>query len=79
MVWKMMMLVRYHHSKVKNLFKLYETNKGTIQHNHEDDSFYFRLADDVTMASYVDSELKIEDPNGQFNDHVTFANSLMAK
>lgn len=58
---------------------LYETNKGTIQHNHEDDSFYFRLADDVTMASYVDSELKIEDPNGQFNDHVTFANSLMAK
>ena len=58
---------------------LYITDKGTIQHNHEDDSFYFRLADDVTMASYVDGELMIEDPEGQFNNHVTFANALMAK
>lgn len=60
---------------------LYLTNKGTIQHNHEADSFYFRLADDVTMASYVDvdGELMIEDPEGQFNEHVAFANVLMNK
>lgn len=58
---------------------LYITDKGTIQHNHEDDSFYFRLADGVTMASYVDGELMPEDPEGLFNEHVTFANTLMAK
>lgn len=58
---------------------LYETNKGTIQHNHEDDSFYFRLADNVTMASFIDGELMVEDQDGKFNDFITFANVLMAK
>ncbi|EMF5212047.1 TPA: hypothetical protein ACXDFY_003853 [Enterobacter roggenkampii] len=58
---------------------LYITSNGTIQQNQEDDSFYFRLADGVTMASYVDGELMPEDPEGLFNEHVTFANTLMAK
>ncbi len=58
---------------------LYITNKGTIQQNHEDDSFYFRLADDVTLSTYINGQLLSEDPDGLFNDHVTFANALMAK
>ncbi|PWW04962.1 hypothetical protein [Mangrovibacter plantisponsor] len=58
---------------------LFFTDKGTVQHNHEDDSFYFRLADDVTMASYVDGELMPEDPDGKFNDFITFANGVSTK
>ena len=58
---------------------LYITDKGTIQQNNEDDSFYFRLADDVTFSTYINGQLMSEDPEGQFNDHVTFANAMMAK
>ncbi|EPJ5332946.1 TPA: hypothetical protein JHJ51_000962 [Enterobacter cloacae] len=55
---------------------LYITDRGNIQDNH-DGSFYFRIDDGLTMASYVDGELMPEDPDGKFNDFVEFANTLV--
>lgn len=55
---------------------LYMTNKGTIQHNIEDGSFYFTRLDN-TMASYVDGKLMIEDPNGEYDEFIEFANTIL--
>ncbi|TWD33394.1 hypothetical protein [Pantoea sp. SJZ147] len=56
---------------------LYFTDKGTIQHNHEDDSFYFTDNAD-RMVAYVDGELQ-QDVKGRFDEFVEFANTVISK
>lgn len=56
---------------------LYFTDKGTIQHNHEVDSFYF-TDNNGRMVAYVDGELQ-QDVQGHFDDFVEFANSVISK
>ncbi|POD96420.1 hypothetical protein [Pectobacterium odoriferum] len=63
------------HGQAK-LQTLYFTDKGTVQHSHEDDSFYF-IHDDETMATYVDGKLMTEDPNGEYNEFIDFVNDVM--
>ncbi|UXO67329.1 hypothetical protein [Pantoea dispersa] len=55
---------------------LYMANKGTIQHNHEDGSFYFRDNAD-RMAAYVGGELQ-QDDQGHFDEFVEFAKGVLA-
>ncbi|WNK56742.1 hypothetical protein RM151_11600 [Pantoea agglomerans] len=56
---------------------LYYTDKGTVQHNHADDSFYF--TDKAgRMVAYVDGELQ-QDVDGHFDEFVEFAKYLMSK
>lgn len=56
---------------------LYITDKGTVQHNHEDDSFYFT---DTAgrMVAYVNGELQ-QDVQGHFNEFIEFAKGVMSK
>ena len=62
---------------MKVLQTLYFTDKGTVQHNHEDDSFYF--TDKAgRMVAYVDGELQ-QDVQGHFDVFVEFANSVISK
>lgn len=62
---------------MKVLDTLYITDKGTVQHNHEDDSFYF--TDNAgRMVAYVDGELQ-EDVQGHFDEFVEFAKGVISK
>ncbi|WP_445663104.1 hypothetical protein [Enterobacter soli] len=54
---------------------VYITNKGNIQFNNKDGSYYF-FHSNGKMATYINGELMIEDPNGKFDDFIKFVNSL---
>lgn len=56
---------------------LYITDKGTVQHNHEDDSFYFtdKAGRKVT---YIDGQFQ-QDVQGHFDEFAEFANSVISK
>jgi hypothetical protein len=54
---------------------VYITDKGTVQHNHVDDSFYF-TNNAGRMVSYFDGELQ-EDVQNDFNEFITFANEVL--
>lgn len=56
---------------------VYMTDKGTVQRNHSDDSFYF-TRNDNTSAIFIDGKLQIEDSNGDYNDFIIFANGVLA-
>ncbi|HHG8587712.1 TPA: hypothetical protein ACPYUC_000120 [Citrobacter koseri] len=60
-----------------SLQTLYFTDKGTVQHNHGDDSFYFTDKAGC-MVAYVDGELQ-QDVQGNFDEFIEFANSVMSK
>lgn len=58
---------------------LYITDRAAnVQHNHTDDSFYF-IRDDGNMNTYIDGQLQIDDPNGDYVEFIEFANSVMSK
>lgn len=57
---------------------VYITDKGTVQHNHEDGSFYF-IDNEYRMISYIDGELQEEDVKGHFDEFVKFADQVMSK
>lgn len=57
---------------------LYITDKGTVQHNHQEGSFYF-IDNEYRMISYIDGELQEEDVKGHFDEFVKFTNDLMSK
>lgn len=56
---------------------LYMTNKGTVQHNHEEDIFYFR-DNAERMVAYVEGELQ-QDDQGHFDEFVEFAKTVISK
>lgn len=60
-----------------NLQTLYFTDKGTVQHNHVDDSFYFTDKED-RMVAYVDGEIQ-QDVQGYFDEFIEFANNVISK
>ncbi|GKX47732.1 MULTISPECIES: hypothetical protein [Pectobacterium] len=55
---------------------LYFTDKGTVQHNHEDDSFYF-TNNEQRMVTYIDRELQDYVIQGEFDEFINFANDVM--
>ena len=57
---------------------MYYTDRGNVQYNNEDGSFYF-LLDDGNMNTYIDGQLQIDDPNGDYVEFIEFANSVMSK
>lgn len=62
---------------MKVLQTLYITDEGTVQHNHEDDSFYF--TDKAgRMVAYFDSELQ-QEVEEHFDEFVEFANRVIYK